>query len=193
LGDALRAFEDEAEARGATPRAPASARETAETRQEAATSNRSRRERAGEPPTEEVADVPDAGYPRVKEGLYWVALSACVQRELWGRWRWLLTWTVVEGPAQGIELPQYLPRPKDPKARPRPGWALSHAYRVARGERLPKNLARLNPRVYLADAVFEARVRDVERDSFGAKVAPAARYSRIVNLERRVTSEGGIR
>jgi len=151
---------------------------------------RPKRDRS-EPPIDLDAEAADPGYPRIGEGLYSVALVSCVQRELWGRWRWLLTWAVVEGPEQGVELPQYLPRPKDPTARPRPGWALSAAYRVARGERLPRNLARLNPRVFLDGSVFEARVRDVERDSFGAKVAPAARYSRIANLERRVTGKGG--
>jgi hypothetical protein len=136
--------------------------------------------RRAPPPVEDHEADADGSYPRVTPGEYDAVLVAAHQHEQWGRWRWLLTLRILEpGPAHGVELPYYLPRPPA-DSRPRRAWAMTAAYIVSTGRRPPRNLARLHPSVYLGgERVLRVRVVDVERDYLGRPVPEGARYSRV--------------
>lgn len=131
------------------------------------------------PPVEHTEAAADAGYPRVPAGEYEAVLVRVHQAEQWGRWRWICDLRIASpGPAHGVVVPFYLPRPPA-DARPRRAWAVTAAYVAATGRRPPRNLARLHPEVYLGGRVLRVRVADVERDYAGAAVPDGARYSRV--------------
>lgn len=136
-------------------------------------------------PRPEPQVVPEAdseALPHITPGSYEIAFQGAEKVRFWGRERWVLRFVVVEpGAANGVVLLMFVNAPPA-GAKPRRGWALSTLYVAATGRPPPRNLARLHPRSFLANAVFVGRVVDVGKDQFGAKVAEPARYSKIANL-----------
>jgi hypothetical protein len=149
------------------------------------------RARGRHPVVEDEPAAEDPGYPLIPEGEYQAVLKHCSLEQLWSRWVWICWFQISTGEHQGAEVPFYMTKPTDEKSRRmRRGWKVSTTYAVATGRRPPKNIARLNPKTYLAEKVFLVKVGAVPTDFQGNEVPEAARYSKIKTLVRPLTGQG---
>jgi hypothetical protein len=122
---------------------------------------------------------------RVPEGDNYVVGLVRAERYLWYKRKTLrLTFQIVS-PQEHMGEPLYC-WVNVPEKQATPAHALSRLYVAATGRKSPRNLGRLDPRSYLADSYFQARVRTVRRDMDHVERPPEASYSRVDRLLKRV-------
>jgi hypothetical protein len=135
----------------------------------------------------------DSGYDaRVPEGNYEVSFVEEKRGRVQNRDVWFVRFRVTDDyqaadghPYVGTELRMFLSAIPENHP-PRPGWAIVSAYLVATERRPPRHLWRIKPSRFLANCRFDARVRDVSKDSRGVRRPEAGIYSRIYALVNRV-------
>ena len=106
--------------------------------------------------------------------------SADLKKGFWQRDIWYLKFRIMEGEHEGELL--LFPVNVDPSKNAARSSVLSKTYVTATGKRPPQHLNKIKPEKYLRGLMFEAKVRDVVKDSNHNKRPRDASYSRVDHL-----------